>query len=259
MSNSKMPVLFIGHGSPMNIIYHNAYTRSLQTLGPSLPKPEAILVVSAHWLTQGTFVCSADKPEQIYDFYGFPDELYKIQYHPPGAPAVAKSIAHELGFENIQVDAEWGIDHASWAVLIYMYPKADIPVFEMSLDVTMNEQEHYTLAKKLSFLRQQNILIMGSGNIVHNLLRMEYKENAQPFPWAMEFDKYIKDALLQKDIDRLLHYQELSPVGKISAPTNDHYLPMLYAAALQEEGEQIEFFHESIQNGSISMRCFVIR
>ena len=259
MSNSKMPVLFIGHGSPMNIVSHNAYTRSLQSLGASLPKPHAILVVSAHWLTQGTFICSADKPEQIYDFYGFPDELYKVQYHPPGAPAIAKSIVHELKFENIQVDAEWGIDHASWAVLIYMYPKANIPVLEMSLDVTMNEQEHYTLAKKLSFLRQQNILIIGSGNIVHNLLRMEYKENAKPFPWAVEFDKYIKDALLQKDVDRLLHYKELSPVGKISAPTNDHYLPMLYTAALQEEGEQIEFFHESIQNGSISMRCFVIQ
>ena len=259
MSNSKMPVLFIGHGSPMNIVSHNAYTRSLQSLGASLPKPHAILVVSAHWLTQGTFICSADKPEQIYDFYGFPDELYKVHYHPPGAPAIARSIVHELRLENIQVDAEWGIDHASWAVLIYMYPKADIPVLEMSLDVTKNEQEHYTLAKKLSFLRQQNILIMGSGNIVHNLHRMEYQVDAEPYTWAVEFDKYIKDALLQKDIDRLLHYKELSPVGKISAPTNDHYLPMLYTTALQEEGEQIEFFHESIQNGSISMRCFVIR
>ena len=243
----------------MNIVNHNAYTQSLQTLGASLPRPEAILVVSAHWLTQGTFVCSADKPEQIYDFYGFPDELYKVQYHPPGAPAIAKSIVRELRFENIQVDTEWGIDHASWAVLLYMYPEADILVLEMSLDVTMNEQEHYTLAKKLSFLRQQNILIIGSGNIVHNLHRMEYKVDAEPFPWAVEFDKYIKDALLQKDIDRLLHYKELSPVGKISAPTNDHYLPMLYTAALQEGSEQIEFFHESIQNGSISMRCFIVQ
>jgi 4,5-DOPA dioxygenase extradiol len=254
-----MPVLFIGHGSPMNIVNNNAYTQSLRILGASLPKPKAILVVSAHWLTQGTFVCSADKPNQIYDFYGFPDELYKIQYHPPGAPAIAKAIVHELRSENIQVDAEWGIDHALWAVLINMYPQADIPVLEMSLNVTMNEQGYYMLAKKLSFLRQQNVLIIGSGNIVHNLLLMEYQENAKAFPWAMEFDKYIKDALLQKDINRLLHYKELNPAGKIAVPTNEHYLPMLYSAALREEGEQIDFFHESIQNASISMRCFIVQ
>jgi 4,5-DOPA dioxygenase extradiol len=259
MANSKMPVLFVGHGSPMNIVYHNAYTQSLQTLSASLPKPDAILVVSAHWLTQGTFVCSADKPEQIYDFYGFPDELYKAQYHPPGAPAIAKSIIHEFRPENIQANTDWGIDHALWAVLIHMYPKANVPVLEMSLDVTMSEQEHYTLAKKLSFLRKQNVLIIGSGNIVHNLHRMEYKVDAEPYPWAVEFDTYIKDALLQKDIDRLLHYKELSPVGKIAVPTNDHYLPMLYSAALREEGDQIDFFHESIQNASISMRCFIVQ
>jgi len=254
-----MPVLFIGHGSPMNIVNHNTYTQSLQTLGASLPKPEAILVISAHWLTQGTFVCSADKPKQVYDFYGFPDELYKVPYHPPGAPSIAQSIVHELRVENIQIDSEWGIDHASWAVLTHMYPKADIPVLEMSLDVTMNEQEHYEVARKLSFLRKQNVIIMGSGNIVHNLHRMEYKENAEPYPWAVEFDTYIKDALLQNDINRLLRYKELSPVGKIAVPTNDHYLPMLYSAALREDGEQVDFFHESIQNASISMRCFIVQ
>jgi 4,5-DOPA dioxygenase extradiol len=259
MLNLKMPVLFIGHGSPMNIVYNNTYTRSLQSLAASLPRPEAILVVSAHWLTHGTFVCSADKPKQIYDFYGFPDELYKVQYRPHGAPSIAKIIAHELKSENIQIDADWGIDHASWAVLIYMYPKANIPVFEMSLDVTLNEDEHYILAKKLSFLRKQNVLIIGSGNIVHNLQRMEYKVDAEPYPWAIEFDNYIKDALLQKDIDRLLHYKELSTVGNIAVPSNDHYLPMLYSAALREDGEQINYFHESIQNASISMRCFIVQ
>jgi 4,5-DOPA dioxygenase extradiol len=259
MSNSKMPVLFIGHGSPMNIVYHNAYTQSLQAIRASLPTPEAILVVSAHWLTQGTFVCTTDKPKQIYDFYGFPDELYKVHYHPPGAPLIAKSIIHELKPKNIQVDAEWGIDHALWAVLIHMYPKADIPVLEMSIDVTLNEDEHYTLAKNLSFLRKQNVLIIGSGNIVHNLHRIEHEVDAEPYPWAVEFDTYIKDALLQKNIDRLLHYKKLSSVGNIAVPTNDHYLPMLYSAALREEGEQIEFFHESIQNASISMRCFIVQ
>jgi len=259
MSNSIMPVLFIGHGSPMNIVNHNAYTQSLQRLGAALPKPEAILVVSAHWLTERTFVCSANKPEQIYDFYGFPEKLYAVKYHPSGAPKIAQFILDELKAEKILSDSNWGIDHASWAVLVHMYPNADIPVLEISLDVTKTDQEHFALAQKLTFLRLQNVLIIGSGNIVHNLHRMDYNEDAEPYPWAVEFDKYIKDALLQKDIDRLLHYKELSPVGKIAVPTNDHYLPMLYSAALLKEGEQVVFFHESIQNASISMRCFIVQ
>jgi 4,5-DOPA dioxygenase extradiol len=258
MTDDKTPVLFIGHGSPMNIIYRNEYTKSLQTLGKSLPKPDAILVISAHWLTEGTFVCSAGKPEQIYDFYGFPTELYEVKYHPPGAPQIAESLIHELRSDNVQGDDTWGIDHASWAVLVHMYPKADIPIFEMSLNTLKNEQEHYALGKKLSYLRKRNILIMGSGNIVHNLRQIEFDEHAKPFSWAVEFDEYIKDALLRKDHERLLRYKELSPVSRLAVPTNDHYLPFLYSAALQEEGEQVEFVHESIQNGSISMRCFMI-
>jgi 4,5-DOPA dioxygenase extradiol len=259
MTSSKTPVLFIGHGSPMNIIYDNEYTKSLRQIGSSLPKPDAILVVSAHWLTKETFVCSAERPEQIYDFYDFPDELYSMKYHPPGAPAAAESIIHELKSDNIQPDAKWGIDHASWAVLLHMFPKADIPVFEMSLDVTKNEREHYNLGKKLSFLRQKNILIMGSGNIVHNLRRVDFDEHAEPFPWAIEFDEFVKDALLQKNHDRLIRHNDYSPVSRLAVPTNDHYLPFLYSAALQEEDEKIEFIHESIQNGSMSMRCFMIQ
>lgn len=258
MSPSKMPVLFIGHGSPMNIVNNNSYTQSLRTIVHSIPKPDAILVVSAHWLTNGTRICTTQKPEQIYDFYGFPENLYSVQYHPDGAPAIAELILQELRSENIQPDSQWGIDHASWAVLVHMYPKADIPVLELSLDVTRTEQEHFLLAKKLSFLRLRNVLVMGSGNIVHNLVRMEYQDSAKPYPWTIEFDRYVRDALLHENIEHLVRYKELSPVGKIAAPTNDHYLPMLYSAALREQGEQIEFFHESIQNASISMRCFII-
>jgi 4,5-DOPA dioxygenase extradiol len=258
MSNNKTPVLFIGHGSPMNIIYKNEYTKSLQKLGTFLPKPDAILVVSAHWLTKGTFVCSAENPEQIYDFYGFPEELYEVKYHPPGARKVAESITTELTISNIKINDDWGIDHASWAVLTHMYPKADIPVLEMSLDVLKNEREHYDLGKKLSYLRKQNILVMGSGNIVHNLRQVDFDEHAEPFPWAIEFDEYIKDALLHRDHDRLLRYKELSPLSRLAVPTNDHYLPFLYSVALQEEDEQIEFIHESIQNGSMSMRSFMV-
>jgi 4,5-DOPA dioxygenase extradiol len=259
MSISKMPVLFIGHGSPLNIVSHNTYTQSLQMLSASLPKPEAILVVSAHWLTRGTYVNSAKKPEQIYDFYGFPHELYKIKYHPPGAPEIAKSITQDSRFKNIQLDAERGIDHAAWAVLLYLYPQANIPVLEMSLDMTLNEEDHYELGKKFAFLRRQRILIIGSGNIVHNLRQIEYMEDAQPYPWAVEFDNYVKDALLQKNTHHLFHFKKISPAGMLAVPTNDHYLPMLYAAALQEKGEQVTFFHESIQNGSVSMRSFIIQ
>jgi 4,5-DOPA dioxygenase extradiol len=258
MLKKNMPVLFIGHGSPMNIVQNNTYTQALQKLGPSLPKPDVILVVSAHWVTKGTFVCDAAQPQQIYDFYGFPDTLYKVKYHPPGAPAVAQSIIRALASDHVQPDYEWGIDHASWAVLTHLYPKANIPVFEMSLDGTKSEEEHYTLGKKLSFLRQKNILIIGSGNIVHNLHRIDFNEDAEPFPWAIEFDESIKNALLEKDHDRLLKYKELSPSATLAVPTNEHYLPMLYSAALQEENEHIEFIHEGIQNGSVSMRCFVV-
>jgi 4,5-DOPA dioxygenase extradiol len=258
MLNSTMPVLFIGHGSPMNIIEKNEYTKSLRRLNLTLPKPEAILVISAHWLTRGTFVCSAKIPKQIYDFYGFPDELYNVRYQPPGAQAIAESLANEFKSGTIQLDPEWGMDHASWAVLIHLFPKADIPVLELSLDVTKSEEEHFELGEKLSFLRRKNILIMGSGNIVHNLRRIDVHEDAQPYPWVVEFDEYIKDALLQKDRDRLLRYKELNPAGTFAVPTNDHYLPMIYSAALQEDHESIEFIHEGFQNASISMRCFMI-
>lgn len=259
MPISRMPVLFIGHGSPMNIVSHNTYTQSLQSLSAALPRPKAILVVSAHWLTRGTYVNSAEKPEQIYDFYGVPHELYRIKYRPPGAPEIASSIVQDSRFKNIQVDKERGIDQGAWAVLLYLYPQADIPVLEMSIDMTMNEEDHYNFARKFSFLRRQKILIIGSGNIVQNLRQSEYMEDAQPFPWAVEFDSFIKDALLQKDTERLLHFRNISPAAELAVPTNDHYLPMLYIAALQEKGEEITFFHEGIQNGSVSMRSFIIQ
>ncbi len=259
MPISRMPVLFIGHGSPINIVSHNTYTQSLQSLSASLPKSEAILVISAHWLTRGTYMNSTERPEQIYDFYGFPHELYKIRYQPPGAPEIAGSIVKDSRFKNIQIDKERGIDQGAWAVLLFLFPKADIPVLEMSIDMTLDEEGHYNFARKFSFLRRQKILIIGSGNIVHNLRQAEYMEDARPFPWAVEFDNFIKDALLQKDTERLLHFKKISPAAALAVPTNDHYLPMLYIAGLQEKGEEITFFHEGIQNGSVSMRSFIIQ
>jgi 4,5-DOPA dioxygenase extradiol len=255
---TKMPVLFVGHGSPMNAALDNAYTRSLRALGEDLPRPAAVLVVSAHWLTEGTYICCADRPQQIYDFYGFPDELYRITYRPAGAPDLARAAAQRLKPESVNCDTAWGLDHAAWAVLLHMYPRADIPVLEMSLDIGKPARHHYEIGKQLSFLRRQGVLVMGSGNIVHNLQRMKYDMDDEPFAWAVEFDAYARDCLIAGDHQGLIDPAPAGRAAQLAIPTNDHYLPLLYVIALQETGEQATFFHEGIQHGSVSMRGLVI-
>jgi 4,5-DOPA dioxygenase extradiol len=257
MDNPLFPALFIGHGSPMNALAANSYTRDLQKLGSDLPEPEAIVVISAHWQTRGTMITGAVQPEQIYDFYGFPPELYKIIYRAPGALEIAKLIAESVGDGIIKVHDSRGIDHAAWAVLKHMYPLQVIPVLELSLDVDRDWKEHLELAKKLLPLRSKNILIMGSGNIVHNLSDFAWEEDAPHFPWAVEFDELVKNALLKKDIGLLLDYKKLGPLAHRAVPTDEHYLPMLYVLGLMQEHEKPVFVHESIQNGSISMRSFI--
>jgi len=261
----KMPVLFIGHGSPLNIILDNSYTRSLAELGKNLPRPEAILVVSAHWLTKGTHVTCVEKPRTIHDFYGFPDELYALRYPSPGAPDEARSVTELVKRVQVTCRTDWGLDHASWAVLKHMYPGADVPVFEMSLAYTYNEwhpkplQYHYELAQELAGLRSRGVLIIGSGNIVHNLGMIDFENiDAKIFDWAGEFDEKVKKSLLQGKHDDLIHYQDLGAASLLAVPTLDHYLPMIYAIALQEKGEPLTFSHEGFQYGSVSMRCFRI-
>lgn len=255
----KTPVLFIGHGSPMNIVLENEFTNSLVHLGQSFPVPEAIVVVSAHWLTKGTFITSGEKPETIYDFYGFPKELYDVCYPCPGAAAQIKDIASVFSSASIGFDDQRGIDHAAWSVLKHMYPKANIPVMEMSLDYTKGPAEHYELAKKLASLREQGILIMGSGNIVHNLRVIDWDIEAKAFDWAVRFDNIVKTCLLEGNHKRLIEYAQIGKDALLAVPTSEHYLPILYAAALQEKGEEIHFSYEGFQNGSISMRCFYYR
>lgn len=206
-----MPALFIGHGSPMDIVEDNAYTRDLARLAAELPRPDAILVISAHRLTEGSRVLAAEFPRTIHDFLGFPEELYDMTYLSPGAPALAEETARLTGGE---ADEEWGLDHASWSPLSHMYPDADIPVFEMSLDVTAAPREHYELGRKLAPLRERG------------------------------------------DDDALVEYERLGPEADLAMPTNDHYLPMLYALAMRAPGEPLTFTHEGVQNGSVSMRCF---
>jgi 4,5-DOPA dioxygenase extradiol len=261
----KMPVLFLGHGSPMNAVLKNDFTLSLANLGKELPKPKAIMVISAHWLTSGTRLTCNDKPETIHDFYGFPNELYRIKYPSPGAPEYARMVERWVRKAQVSCDPGWGLDHAAWSVLHHMYPKADIPVFEMSLDYSFGEwhprpvQYHYELAKELFAMREKGVLIVGSGNIVHNLRSVDFENvDAKPYDWAVEFDEKVKSSLLSGNHEKLINYQSLSKNAQMAAPTLDHYLPMIYAVALQEKNERIKFIYEGIQNGSVSMRCFQI-
>lgn len=262
----KMPILFLGHGSPENIVLKNSFTERLAKLGQELPKPRTILVISAHWLTDGTNVTCVERPKTIHDFYGFPDELYRINYPSPGSPEDAKLITELVKKPLIKCDYSWGLDHASWAVLKHIYPEADIPVIEMSLDYSpyngwnkQSLQYFYSLAKQLAPLREKGVLIMGSGNIVHNLRVVDMQNmDAKPYEWAIEFDEKVKRDLLDNNHKGLLDYQNMSRAASLSVPTLDHYLPMVFAIALQEKDDTLEFVYEGFQNRSVSMRCFKI-
>lgn len=262
----KMPVLFIGHGSPMNMVLSNRFTRSLAELGPALPRPKAIMVISAHWLTHGTFVTCAEKPRMIYDFYGFPRELYQVKYECRGAPGYANRVVKAgNGGGAIRCNKTWGLDHASYSILRHMYPAADIPVFEMSLDYSFNDwhpkpvRYHYELGKKLAALRDNGVLVIGSGNMVHNLDLVDFSDiDAAPYDWAVEIDARRRSNLLAREHEQLIDYLSMGDGSSLAIPTLDHYLPMIYALALQRNGEGIRFIHEGFQNGSISMRSFRI-
>ncbi len=244
-----MKTLFIGHGSPLNAIKENSYTRYLTQLGKELKKPECIMVFSAHWLTRGTFITGNPKPEQIYDFYGFPKELYQVRYQPAGMQNLAEKISQEI--TEIQVDYNRGIDHAAWAVIKHMYPDQSIPVIEMSLDVELTESAHFQLGKKISALNLDNVLYIGSGNLVHNLYEINFDDAAKPFDWSTETNKWIEDKVNSKNIDELIHAQKYMPNYKKAVPTDDHYLPLFYILAMMKEKMNIEY--NEIQNGSISM------
>lgn len=257
---TQMPVLFIGHGSPMNALANNAYTRTLKALGESLPRPKCILAISAHWQSEGSGVTEALAPKTIHDFGGFPKPLFEIQYPAPGSPEVAKLIQETIKDPPIQGDSEqWGLDHGTWSVLIHMYPRADIPVVQLSLDMLSSPEYHFLLGQKLRFLRSQGVLIFGSGNLVHNLRRIRWEDQAQPFEWAIEFDEWIKGKLLQRDHQSLVSDFRNSEAGRLSVPTLDHYLPALYVLGAADADDRLNFEYEEIQNGSISMRSFSLR
>ena len=256
--NIKMPVLFIGHGSPMNAILNNSYTKAICKSVENIPKPQAILVISAHWETKGTLITAANAPEQIYDFYGFPQELFNVKYKPTGSKKYAEMVARELVDSNVMLTEKWGLDHGAWSVLTHMYPKADVPVFQMSLNILGDEKYHYNLGRKLSVLRDKGILIIGSGDIVHNLRMMNYEVDAEPFEWASEFDNYISEAIGNRTHDDIIFYEKLSKSPELSVPTKEHYLPLLYIAGLQEESDEVNFIYKGIQHSSMSMTSIKI-
>ncbi len=260
-ATTKMPALFIGHGSPMNALEDNAFTRSLRNLGAEFKKegkkPAAILVVSAHWLTRGSFVNISPKPETIHDFGGFPQALFDMQYPAPGAPKIAKETA--MLSHLIHETEEWGLDHGTWTVLVHLFPEADVPVFQLSIDFYQPMQYHLDLARELRALREKGVLVIGSGNIVHNL-RMSIPKlqasDSAPYDWALEFDKWVVEKITDGNYAALANYEQIGSAGKLAVPTTDHYIPMLYTLGLSYGKEPVQQVYESVEYGGLSMRTF---
>lgn len=256
-TTEQMPVLFVGHGNPMNAITDNPYSKSWQELGRKLAVPKAVLCISAHWLTNGTAVTMTDKPKTIHDFGGFPDELFAVQYPSPGAVDYAKMAISSVASTKVHEDFEWGLDHGAWSVLKNMYPKADIPVFQMSIDYGKSPEYHYNLAKELAVLRTKGVLIVASGNVVHNLGMISFGDSGKKFDWAIEFDELVKKSIEDNNPKPLLEYQKLGKIATLAHPTNDHYLPLMYALGLRNKTDKFSFFNTTFDLGSISMRSVI--
>jgi 4,5-DOPA dioxygenase extradiol len=250
--SALMPALFVGHGNPMNAIEDNAFSQAWQKVGKSLPRPSSILCISAHWETPGVQLTAMANPRTIHDFYGFPSELYKMRYPAPGSPTLANLVSKTIKGSPVALDFDWGFDHGAWSVLCRMFPMAEIPVVQLSLNYNLLPKEHFALAKELKALRTRGVLIIGSGNIVHNLQLINWED--QPYDWALEFDELVRQRILAGDHESLVHYEDLGQIARLAIPTNEHYLPLLYVMAVRDMDEELTFFAEEITLGSISMR-----
>ena len=249
-----MPAFFFGHGNPMNALQRNAYTQGWTAIGAEVPRPRAVLAVSAHWYGPGTSVTAMPAPRTIHDFGGFPPELYRVTYPAPGDPALARRVQTLLAPRSVGLDEQWGLDHGTWSVLCHVFPQADIPVVQLSIDETQPAAFHYELGKRLAPLRDEDILIIGSGNLVHNLHTYAWgRHPVEPFDWAMRFEEQARQLLLAVDDGPLIAYETLGRDAMLSVPTPDHYLPLLYVIALRREGEPVSFPVEGVDGGSISM------
>lgn len=250
---SRMPAVFFGHGSPMNTLERNRYTEAWRRLGESLPKPKAILAVSAHWYTRSTAVTAMESPRTIHDFGGFPQELFEVQYPAPGDPALAERVRELLAPVDVRLDKSWGLDHGTWSVLVHAFPHADVPVVQLSIDGTQPPSFHHELAQKLAPLRDEGVLIIGSGNVVHNLGRMQWDERAKPYDWATRFNEQVRAHLVAHEHQALIDYASIGDDARLCVPTPEHYLPLLYILALQDQGEALSFPVDGIEYGSIGM------
>ena len=252
----RMPVLFVGHGSPMNAIEENEFVQGWRNLGKTLPHPKAILCVSAHWETLGTYVTAMPKPKTIHDFGGFPKALYEVEYPAPGSPELANETKDTITKTSIGLDEKWGFDHGAWSVIRRLYPEADVPVIEMSLDYSQAPQYHFELAKELAALRKKGVLIIGSGNMVHNLRLVAWDKMNEPeygYDWAIGANDKFKTLIESGDFKSLINYTNLGREVQLAVPTPDHYLPLLYSLALKENDEPISFFNDKSVMGSLTM------
>src|SRR2546425_1798394 len=249
-----MPAIFFGHGNPLNALQQNSYTRGWESIGKEIPKPKAVLCISAHWYVPESAVTAMRAPRTIHDFGGFPRELYEVTYPAPGLPELAERVAKLLEPISVRRDLQWGLDHGAWSVLCHVFPQADIPVVQLSIDETRAPAFHYEVGKRLASLRDEEILITGSGNLVHNLHAYAWgRHPVEPFDWTVRFEERVRELLLAGDHGPLIEYETLGSDAILSVPTPDHYLPLLYVIALQRKGEQISFPVAGVDGGSISM------
>lgn len=258
----KMPVLFVGHGSPMNVLEsNNPFNDNFQAITHTFPKPKAILMISAHWYENGLQVTANPNPPMIYDFYGFPKALNEVQYPAPGSPVLANQVRNLLAEDGAELNPTRGFDHGAWAVLKFLYPDANVPVVQLSLNRQKSADWHFTLAKKLAVLREQGVLIIGSGNIVHNLRAISWKHIDRidtGYDWAYAFREQINQAMIIQDEQALVHYEQFGEPAELSVPTPEHYLPLLYIMALRENGDNLQFFNDNLIAGSLSMTSVLV-
>ena len=250
----KMPILFVGHGMPMNAIENNEYTENWIKMAARIPQPSAILSVSAHWYTRGTHISDAENPVTVYDMYGFPKELYRVKYEAKGAPALAHRVKEIIG-SNAVIDNSHGFDHGMWSVLSRIYPKANIPVCQLSVDGTLPAESHFRLGQHLRVLRESGVLIFGSGNIVHNMSKINW-DMKTGYPWAEEFDRYIKENILARQYENVLNYENAGPSAALAFFSPDHFFPLLYVLGASDEKDTLDVFNDSCLMGSLSMTSY---
>jgi 4,5-DOPA dioxygenase extradiol len=255
----NMPLLFVGHGSPMNAIEDNEFSQRWFAMGKEIPQPKAVLCISAHWLTKGTHVTAMEHPETIHDFGGFPRALFDVQYPAPGNPLLAGEVKQLIKSTDVGLNHDWGLDHGTWSVVKQMYPDAKIPVLQLSIDYAKPAQYHFDLAKELASLRKKGVLIIGSGNMIHNLSMIamdRINEGEYGFDWAYEMNTVFKKNILERNFSSLINYEALNAAAKLAIPTPDHYYPMIYSLGLVEKNDEISLFNDKVVGGSASMTSF---